>query len=147
MTPTPTKSVFGIIGVIAAFLALFAVLVGPTIHDAIFPKPPAEERIADTVVKLHDRIKAHIKKAPDTAPPERLKLNSPALPYTISMACAAIAILGGGISYLRREDRRLAYVACGVGVLALAWQVMLLAVAAVVLCGILYAAASWFGDT
>ena len=129
---------FGIIGVIAAFLALLTVLVGPSIHDAIYPKPSVEDRIADTAVKIRDRVAAHLKGAP--APEKRFafRLNSTQLPYTISLALAGAAIVGGCVSYLRREDHRYAYVACGVGTATLVWHALILALAAVVLCVILY---------
>ena len=136
---------FGIIGVIAGFLALLTVLVGPSIHDAVFPKPSVEDRIAETAVKIRDRVAARLKGAP---PPEKrsaFRLKSTELPYTISLALAGAAIIGGCVSYLRREDHRYAYVACGVGTLTLAWHAVLLALGALILCIIIFAVLSSFG--
>ncbi len=129
---------FGIIGVIAAFLALLAILVGPSVHDAFYPKPSLEDRIAAPAVKIRDRLAARLKGAPAPEKPSAFRLNSPELPYTISSALAGIAIIGGCISYLRREDHRYAYVACGVGTLTLAWHAFLLALGALVVCIIVF---------
>ena len=138
MNPESKRNTFGICAVIAAFLALLTVLVGPAIHDAIVPKPNAEERIAETAVKLRDHIKARLKGAPITSKPSVRRLDSDQLPYTMSLALAGAAIIGGCVSYLRREDHRYAYVACGVGAVSLAWHAVLLALGAIVLCVILY---------
>jgi len=129
---------FGVVGVIAAFLGLFTVLVGPAIRDAIVPPPPASQQLAETIVSLKQRITAKLKKtAPSTEAP-RQRFSPQELPYTLSLALAALAITGGAVSYLRREDHRYAYVACGVGTLTLVWHAFLLALAAAFVCVILY---------
>jgi hypothetical protein len=136
---------FGIIGVIAAFLALLTVLVGPSVHDAIFPKPRLEDRIADTAFKIRDRVAARLKGAP---PPEKrieFRVSSSQFPYSLSLAFVGAAIVGGCVSYLRREDHRYAYVACGVGTLTLAWHAVLLALGALVLCVIIFSVCSFLG--
>ena len=138
---------FGIIGVIAGFLALLTVLVGPSIHDAVYPKPSVEDRIADTAVKIRDRVAARLKGAPAPAKPSVRRLNSGELPYTISLALAGAAIIGGCVSYLRREDHRYAYVACGVGTLTLAWHALLLALGALILCIIIFSVLGSLGFT
>jgi hypothetical protein len=134
----PKAKTFGLIGIVAAFLGLLAVLVGPAIRDAIIPPPPAEKQLAEIVVGLKQHISAKLKKTP--APPEapRQRFSPQELPYTLSLAFAAVAIIGGAVSYLRREDHRFAYVACGVGTATLVWHALLLALAAAVLCVILY---------
>ena len=136
------KKGIGILAVIAGFLGLLAVLVGPQIRDAIFPKPSVEPRIAEKVVAIRDAITARING--DTAPRFSSRFNREQLPYTISLALAAGAIIGGCVSYLRREDRRFAYVACGVGALTLVWHAMALAVGALILCALLFVVASLF---
>ena len=145
MSIEPKRNTIGIIGVIVAFLALLTVLVGPSIHEALFPKPAIEDRIADTAVRIRDRVVARLKGAPPTEQRSVLRLDSRELPYSISLALVGAAIVGGCISYLRREDHRFAYVACGVGTLTLAWHAVLLAVGALVLCLILFAVFSFLG--
>jgi hypothetical protein len=137
--------VFGIIGVVAAFLGLLAVLIGPTVHDAIYPKPRIEDRIADTAVKIRDRVVARLKGAPPAETRVEFRVSSSEFPYSLSLALVAVAIVGGCVSYLRREDHRLAYVACGVGTLTLAWHAVLLALGALVLCAIIFAVCSSLG--
>ena len=138
LTFEPKSKTFGIIGVIAGFLGLLAVLVGPAIRDAIIPPPPAEKQLAETIVSLKQHIIAKLKKTP--APPEapRQRFSPQELPYTLSLSLAAVAIIGGAVSYLRREDHRYAYVACGIGTATLLWHALILALSAVILCVILF---------
>lgn len=137
------RNLLGILAVVAAFLGLLAVLVGPSIHAALFPSAPIEERIAEAAVRVRDRVVARLKGAPPAPKRMELRLDSKQLPYTISLAFAALAIIGGSSAYLRHEDPRYAYVACGVGTLTLAWHAVLIAAGAVVLCLILFVVAAW----
>jgi len=136
---------FGIVGVIAAFLALLTVLVGPSVHDAMFPKPRIEDRIAETAIKIRDRVAARLKGAPTPEKRFALRVSSSQFPYSLSLALVGVAIVGGCVGYLRREDHRYAYVACGVGTLTLAWHAVLLALGALVLCIIIFSVLSFFG--
>lgn len=145
MTAEPNHKTFGLIGVIAGFLALFTVLVGPSVYDAFYPKPPIEERIADAAVKIRERVTARLKGAPAAFKSSTPRLNARELPYNISLALAAASVIGGCVSYLRREDHRFAYVACGVGTLTLAWHAVLFAMGALVLCAILFIVFSSLG--
>lgn len=148
MTPEIKPRTFGIIGVVLASLALLAVLVGPAIHRAVFPRPTAEERIADAAFTVGERFVARLKGKPVAAAPagrSSLHLSSPGFPDVISLALTGAAIIGGSLAYLRREDHRLAYVACGVGTLTLAWHAVVLALGALILCVIIFAVWSALG--
>jgi hypothetical protein len=129
---------FGIVGTVAGFLGLLSVLVGPAVWDAIVPATPSEKQLAETIVTLRQHITAKLKKT--SPPPEdaRRRFSSRELLDPISLAFAAIAIIGGATSYLRREDHRYAYVACGVGTFTLIWHALILAFAVAILCVILY---------
>jgi hypothetical protein len=137
-TREPKSKTFGIIGVIAGFLGLLSVLVGPAIHEAIIPPLPAEKQLAETILSLKQQITAKLKKTPPPSEAPRQRRSSQELPHTLSFAFAALAIIGGAVSYLRREDHRYAYVACGVGTAPLFWHALILALAVAVLCVILY---------
>jgi hypothetical protein len=126
------------IGVIVGFLGLLSVLVGPVIRDAIIPPPPAEKQFAETIVSLKQHITAKLKKTSPTPEAPRERFSSQELPHTLSLAFAGFAIIGGAVSYLRREDHRYAYVACGVGTVTLVWHTLILALAVAVLCVILH---------
>ena len=126
------------IGVIVGFLGLLSVLVGPVIRDAIIPPPPAEKQLTETVVSLKERITAKLKKTPPPPEAPRGRFSSQELPHTLSLAFAGLAIIGGAVSYLRREDHRYAYVACGVGTATLVWHALIIALAVAVLCVILH---------
>jgi hypothetical protein len=133
----PKAKTFGMIGVIVGFLGLLSVLVGPVIRDAIIPPPPAEKQLAETIVSLKQHITAKLKKTPPPPESPRQRFSAQELPDTLSFAFAALAIIGGAVSYLRREDHRYAYVACGIGTATLVWHALLLALAVAVLCVIL----------
>ena len=129
---------FGIVGVVAGFLGLLTILVGPAIRDALIPPPPAEKQLAETIVSLKEHITAKLKKTPPPPEAPRQRSSPRDLTYPLSLALAAVAIVGGAVSYLRREDYRYAYVACGVGTATLLWHALILALAVAVLCVILY---------
>lgn len=129
---------FGLVGIVAGFLGLISVLVGPAIRNAIHPPPPAEKQLADAIGNLKEHITAKLKKTPPPPEVPRQRSFPQELPHFISLALAAVAIIGGAISYLRREDRRYAFVACGVGTVTLIWHALILALAVAVLGVILY---------
>jgi hypothetical protein len=138
LTLEPKAKTFGIIGVIVGFLGLLSVLIGPAIRDAIIPPPPAEKQLTETVVSLKERITAKLKKTPPPPEAPRGRFSSQELPHNLSLAFAGLAIIGGAVSYLRREDHRYAYVACGVGTATLVWHALIIALAVAVLCVILH---------
>jgi len=47
---------FGIVGIVAGFIGLLSVLVGPAVRDAIIPPPPAEKQLAESIVSLKQHI-------------------------------------------------------------------------------------------
>lgn len=132
------SGVVGIIAVIISFLALLSVLIGPGLRDALFPKPPIEERIGEKAAAIRDSVIASLKGEPRKPTPAQARFDRENLPYTISLGLAGLGIIGGSISYLRREDRRLAYVACGIGTLTLAWHAILIALGALIVCVLLF---------
>jgi hypothetical protein len=138
LTLESESKTFGVFGVIVGFLGLLSVLAGPVIRDAIIPPPPAEEQLAETIVSLKQRITAKLKNTPPPPEPPRQLFSPQKLPETLSFVFAALAIIGGAVSYLRREDHRYAYVACGIGTATLVWHALLLALAVAVLCVILH---------
>jgi hypothetical protein len=138
LTHVPKSKTFGMTGVIFGFLGLLSVLIGPAIRDAIIPPPPAEKPLVEAIASLKQHLASKLKKTPPPLEPP-LQLFSPQkLPDTLSFAFAALAIIGGGVSYLRREDHRYAYVACGIGTATLVWHALILALAVAVLCVILH---------
>jgi hypothetical protein len=58
------RKAIGLVGVISGFLALLTVLIGPSIYDALYPKPALEDRVADTAIKIRDRVASRLKGAP-----------------------------------------------------------------------------------
>jgi uncharacterized membrane protein YeiH len=136
--PDPKSKTFGMIGVIVGFLGLLSAFAGPAIRDAIIPPPPAEKQLAETIVSLKQHITAKLKKTPPPQEPPNQSFSAEKLPNTLSFGFAVLAIIGGAVSYLRREDHRYAYVACGIGTATLVWHALILALAVAVLCVILH---------
>lgn len=141
----PKSKSFGVVGVIAAFLGLISVLVGPVICDALIPPPPVEKQLAHIIVSVKQHIAAKLKKTP--ALPEAVQQRSEAeqervtilkVAFSFSLALASLAIICGVVSYLRREDHRYAYAACGIATVTLVWHALLLALAVIVLCAIIF---------
>jgi hypothetical protein len=137
LTHEPKSKTFGVIGVIVGFLGFLSVLAGPAIRDAITP-PPAEKQLAETIVSLKKHITAKLKTTPPPPEPPHQLYSPQRLSKTLSFVFAALAIIGGAVSYLRREDHRYAYVACGIGTATLMWHALILALAVAVLCVILH---------
>ena len=139
LTLEPKSKTFGVIGVIIGFLGFLSVLAGPAIRDAIIqPPPPAEKQLAETIVSLKQHITAKLKTTPPPPEPPHQLYSPQRLSNTLSFVFAALAIIGGAVSYLRREDHRYAYVACGIGTATLMWHALILALAVAVLCVILH---------
>jgi hypothetical protein len=71
---------FGIVGIVAGFLGLLSVLVGPAVRDAILPPPPAEKQLAETIVSLKQHITAKLKKTPPPTETPRERFSPQELP-------------------------------------------------------------------
>ena len=130
---SPKTSWFGTIGLFAAFIGLALAVFGPQIIEHLAPKPPRKEVsevLADTAVKIKERLLHK-----PTPAPVQPHWRTPTLAGQLAMGSLVFAFLGlalGCTSWLRQEDRRFSGVAVGVAVAALAWQQIIIAVAAVI---------------
>jgi len=134
-----TRPTIGVIAVLMSFIALLSALVGPIVVHALYPPLPPEHTLAKVIVDVRDAVKSRLQHGSPTPPPQPRRFDRAELPYDLSMAFAGLAIVAGCTSFLRREDQRYAYVACGVASVSLAWYALLLAIAAVIVCAIIFA--------
>jgi hypothetical protein len=128
------KPAVGIIAFICGGLALIGAVFGPEIAERISPTPPVEEKIADTVVRVRDAVVAKLKDRnakiarEESVPSLRVRV------IQASLGLAVLGMIGAGVSYSRHEDRRVAISAGAIALVGLAWQTMMVALGALVLC-------------
>ena len=131
------KPVIGIAALLCGILALIGAVFGPDLAERISPAPPVEEKIADTVVRVRDAVVAKLKDRDATiargeeAPSLRFRV------FQVSLGLAVAGVVGAGLSYSRRENRRIAVSAGAVALVGLAWQAMTIALGALALCVII----------
>jgi hypothetical protein len=128
MQAVARSSPFGLSGVVAGFVALAFSILPFFVLPAMFPPKPLDQTIAETAIRVKERIAAHTKgeeppSPTQPAPSEAWYRVSTVLAIALGLGAMAAATA----SFLRREDRRYAAVATTLGVGAIAVQVALLA--------------------
>jgi hypothetical protein len=135
----PVKPILGVIALVFAIVGLAVSIFAPDIAEAIQPSPPVEEKVADLTVRIKDAVVARLKDrdaviaAPDR--PHDWHVTIPKL----AMGLGMLGLIGAAISYTRGEARAFAIAAAGLGVLALAWQAMMISLGALLLIVIVFA--------
>lgn len=139
------KPIVGIIALVLAVLGLIASIFGPDIAEAIQPTPPIEEKVADLVVSVQDALIAKLKDhdavlvTPDRAHDWHTRIAK------VAMGLGVIGLIGAAVSYTRGEPRAFAVSAAGSGVVALAWQAMMVSLGAILIIVIVFAVLSSLG--
>jgi hypothetical protein len=131
MKKTP---ICGIVAFACASLALVTAVFGPDIAERISPTPPVEEKIADTVVRVRDAVVARLKDRNAKIAHEEKKPSAHQRVFQLSLGLAVLGVISASVSYSRREDRRIAFSAGAIALVGLAWQAMMLAVGALIIC-------------
>ena len=140
---------FGSAGVILGFIGLGLAIFSPAIVSRIAPLPLNEQVsvvIADSAIKIKDRLKDRLlhkvtpTPAPATRPPPTL---SEQLSFA-SLACAFVSLVLSSVSWLQHERRSVSCIAAAVSIGTLAWNLLILAIAAVVVLLILGIVFSFF---
>lgn len=124
----------GIVAFVCGVLALVGAVFGQHIAEAISPTPPAEEKIAETVVRVRDAVAAKVKDPKAKIARETSKRSLGGRVFEFSLGFAVLGIVGAGVAYSRREDDRIALTAGTIALVGLAWQATMIALAALVLC-------------
>ena len=139
------KPIIGVISLVCASIGLVLAVFGADIAESIQPTPPIEEKVADLTVRIRDAVVAKLKDRDATiesaAPGQTWHTTIP----KAGMAFAILGLIGGATSYTRGENRAFAISAGGLGVIALAWQALMISLAAILLIVIVFAVLNALG--
>ena len=135
----PIKPIIGVIALVLAIIALSVSIFGPDIAEAIQPSPPIEEKVADLMVRVKDAVIAKLKDRDAVIfAPVREQDWHTTIPK-LAMGLGMLGLIGATVSYTRGESRTFAVSAAGLGVVALAWQAMMISLGAILLIVIIFA--------
>jgi hypothetical protein len=127
------KPLVGIMAFACAVLALVGAVFGPDIVERISPTPPAEEKIAGAAVRVRDAVVAKLKDRNAKIARQDSTVSLRYRVFQASLGFAVAGVIGAGVSYSRREDRRVAVSAGAIALIGLAWQAMMIALGVLVL--------------
>lgn len=116
----------GLIGLVVSFIGLAVTIFVPMVMDARQPPRELSDVLADTAIKIKERV-TNQKAA--TPPPET---NWRMIAIISASVVGFIGAVLGVISWIRREDLRLSQAAIGVGVIAIAFHHILAAVVVII---------------
>ncbi|WP_455205545.1 hypothetical protein [Kaarinaea lacus] len=136
------KNRFGTLGVIAGLTALGIAF----FHFWLGPLQPEqksfEESVAEQTVRLKNAVAAKLKGEEVERYSESRSLNVDKIVTVFSVAVAFLAIVFAVLSFLQREDLRFSGTAAVLGVSAMAFQLLMVALGLVFLLVIVYAVLS-----
>lgn len=139
------KPIVGVTALVLAIIGLAASIFGPDIAEAIQPSPPIEEKVADLTVRVKDAVIAKLKDRDAViAAPVREQDWHTTIPK-LAMGLGMLGLIGAGVSYTRGESRAFAISAAGLGVVALAWQAMMISLGAILIIVIVFAVLNSLG--
>jgi hypothetical protein len=122
----------GIVGNIVGLLALAAAVLPLWVLPAVFPPKPLEQVLVETAQRVKDRLVARAKGAEysvtQTQDPAEIWYRVASI-VAVSLGLAAVAL--AVISFLRQEARRFAGTAAALGIGAIAFQFIVLALCAI----------------
>jgi len=141
----PINPIIGVAALVFAIMGLAASIFGSDIAEAIQPSPPIEERVADLTVRVKDAVIAKLKdRNAVIAAPVREHDWHTTIPK-LAMGLGMLGLIGSAVSYTRGESRAFAVSAAGLGVVALAWQAMMISLGAILIIVIIFAVLNWLG--
>jgi hypothetical protein len=132
----------GMIGSIVGLFALIAAVLPHWVLPILYPPPPVEQVIVDTGHRLKERLIARAKGVEYQTPRREKSLGDR---FSDAFAAAAVslgllAIIMAVVSLFFREERLLAGVSVTLGVAAIAVEVSIIVLGALVLIAIVYLA-------
>jgi hypothetical protein len=125
----------GLIGSIVGLLALVAAVLPHWVVPVVYPPPPTDQIIVDTGRRVKERLAAHVKgieyQAPRREPSPGYRLSTGLSIAAVSLGLLAIAMAVLSLAF--REERLLAGVAATLGIFALAVEISLFLIGALIL--------------
>ncbi len=141
----PIKPVIGVLALVFAIVGLAASIFGYDVAEAIQPSPPVEEKVANLTVRVKDAIIAKLRDRDAViATPVREHDWHITIPK-LAMGLGMLGLIGAAVSYTRGESRAFAVSAAGLGVVALAWQAMMISLGAILIIVIIFAVLNSLG--
>jgi hypothetical protein len=134
----PIKPIVGVVALLCAAIGLILAVFGADIAESIEPTPPIEEKVADLTVKIKDAVVSKLKDRDATLEREDSGFSWHTTIPKAGMALAVLGLIGGATSYTRGENRAFAVSAGGIGVVALAWQALMISLGAILLIVIVF---------
>ncbi len=129
----------GVLALALAIVGLVTSIFGSEIAEAIQPSPPIEEKVADLAVRVKDAVIAKLKdRNAVVAAPDRGHDLHQTIPK-LAMGLGMLGLIGATVSYTRGEPRAFAISAAGLGVVALAWQALMISLGAILVIVIVFA--------
>lgn len=119
------------VGMLLGAVALLAAVVLP-FAGPLERRPSVGEAVAGRVATLRDRTVAAIQGRPAPPAPAQSAWDADRIARTATSGLGAAAIILGVIGFVRREDRRAALAAIGLGAGAIAFQMLVVAIVVVV---------------
>jgi hypothetical protein len=133
---------FGTIGSIVGLLALVAAVLPHWVIPMVFPPPPIDQVIVDTGHRLKERLIARAKGTEYHAP-QRERTDADRWNDGLAIAAVSLGLLAivfAVCALIFREERVLAGTATALGVGAIAFQLAIVAMGALILIVIVYVA-------
>ena len=141
----PIKPIIGVAALVIAIIGLAVSIFGSDVAEAIQPSQPIEEKVADLTVRVKDAVIAKMKDRDAViAAPEREHDWHTTMPK-FAMGLGMLGLIGAAVSYTRGEPRAFAVSAAGLGVVALAWQAMMISLGAILIIVIIFAVLNSLG--
>ena len=139
----------GIAGSIVGLLALVVAVLPHWVLPAVFPPKPLDQVIVETGQRVKDRLIAHARKVeyqPRAMSKQRATGDKWAQAFSIAaVSLGLLAIALAVFSVIRREQKATAGVAVALGVGAIAFELLWIAIGALILIMIVYAVLDHLG--
>ncbi len=132
------KPLIGVTALVCASLGLILAVFGSDIAESIQPTPPIEEKVADLTVRIKDAVVAKLRDREATVSSVDRGFDWHSSVPKAGMALAVLGLIGGASSYTRGENRAFAISAGGIGVIALAWQALMISLGAILIIVIVF---------
>lgn len=128
----PVRPVIGIIALIVGIIGVVTSVFSHEIAEHIQPSPPAEQKIADFAVRVKHAVIAKMKDRDSVAATAPQVYRWHATIPKVALALGILGLVGASASYIRGERRHFAISAAGFGIVALAWQALMISLGAIV---------------
>ena len=131
-TVRPKRSWLGIVGLAVGFVGFGLSVFGPEVVQHVAPQPPRKE-LSDTLAEAAVKFRQRMRDGGTASPAHQDAVSWRRPSFAAALRFAALgggfaAVLLGCVGWLRGEDLRFDGSAVSIGLIALAWQQILIAI-------------------